>query len=369
MRPYNKNRNKFYDGTQVMGYGAEGKAITYFLIGGRGIGKTTWSQDYCLNQFEKKGRKFLWLRMKEPSVKALLGRDGADFFDAYILEKHGIKAVRTDGPDVYISYVDDPKKEDWLNCCRIMALSTFYSAKGVALNKQGKQKITTEEADEETIRMRVKEIANKFRNIVLDECAPERSEKKTFDIGYAFINTLNTVCRNDLDRRIILSCNLLEEGSPILTSCIGFIPNDFGIYYIKKKRCVIHMIEDSDEYKAERAKSIAGIYAPYESTFTNKIEPDLELISRVPAGKPIFKIQFDERTYFVMHDNMVITQRKIPSHWKLPVIAMQPWINKYSYDKEQAFKILDGAQKRQFKYDMLLTLKMFINQCKLIRSK
>lgn len=368
MRPYNRNRQTHYDGTQIMGYGEGDKTRMFVLIGGRGIGKTVWSQDYCLNQFEKKGRKFLWLRMKEPSVKTLLQNDGKDFFDSVVIDKHKIKGVKTKGPDVYITYVEDPKPGDWVNCCRIMAISTFYISKGVALNKNGKERITSTEADEETSARRIREIGNKYRNIVLDECAPEKNEKRTFDVGYAFLNTLETSCRNDIDRRVILSCNLLEEGSEILVNNIGFIPNDYGIYYIKKKKCVIHMIEDSDKFKEERAKSFAGIYAPHESTFTNKIEPDMELISRNKPVKMIAKIQF-EKMYFTLHEGGVITQQKIPPQWKLPVIAMAPWINKYAYDKEQAFAIIEAAQKRQFKYDMLLTLKTFISQCKLLRGK
>ena len=162
--------------------------------------------------------------------------------------------------------------------------------------------------------------------IVLDEMNAERSEKKTFDITYAFVNQLETICRLDLDRRIILLGNTLEEGSDILANAFNFIPNDFGIYYLKNKRAVIQMIEDSDKYKAARKNSIAGILTPDESTFTNKVDSDVQLLFK---GKQLPKqsmiIKFDNNSQYVLCGN-VITKQKVAKGSKLPVIALKPYL-------------------------------------------
>lgn len=364
MRKYNNNRTKFYDGTQIMGYAGGRKVHFFYLIGGRGCGKTVFSQDFALNQFKRKGIRFMWLRLKEPSVKALLARDGADFFDPYIIEKHHITDVKTDGSILYVAFNNGPLQE----CGRVMALSTFYAVKGVALNKKNGIKVTYEKRDENEYEKIVKKETEKYGTIILDEMQAEKCERKTFDICYAFVNTLETTCRLDTDRRIICTCNLLEEGSDILSKCVGFIPNDYGLYYIPKKWTIIHMIEDSAKYKQARAQSFAGILAPEESTFTNKIDPDLELISKNKLGKVIAKIQFDDRSYFTLHEGNVISKQKIPKGYKVKTIAMQPWINKVPYIRQEALQILELAQLRQFKFDMLLTLKLFIREMKSIRG-
>ena len=196
----------------------------------------------------------------------------------------------------------------------------------------------------------------------------ERSEKKTFDISYAFVNQLETVCRLDLDRRIILLGNTLEEGSDILANCFNFIPNDFGIYYLKKKKAVIHMIEDSDKYKEARKNSIAGILAPEESTFTNKVNSDVELLftgRKLPNMSAIIK--FDNNKQFVLCGN-VITKLKVPQCSKLPVIALKPLLIGVPYDKEKATIFIEGVYLRLYKFDMLLTLKKFMSEIKALKG-
>ena len=75
------HKGKFYNNSHAFGY----NALFYILLGGRGIGKTYSTLNYCLKQFFKKGRKFLWLRLKEPSVRALLANNAKDFIDSDLL--------------------------------------------------------------------------------------------------------------------------------------------------------------------------------------------------------------------------------------------------------------------------------------------
>ena len=364
MRKYNNNRTFYLDTTQAFGY----PALFYVFLGGRGCGKTcNAGQGYCLKQFFKKGQKFLWLRLKEPSVKKLLASDAKDFIDDVNIQKFGITGLMTKGDTVYVTRGNPEDKSTYQEMCKILALSTFYQTKGVALNK-GEVKVVNKEASASESKQKIKKQLTKYRNIVLDEMNAERSEKKTFDITYAFVNQLETICRLDLDRRIILLGNTLEEGSDILANAFNFIPNDFGIYYLKNKRAVIQMIEDSDKYKAERKKSIAGILTPDESTFTNKVDSDVKLLFK---GKQLPKqsmiIKFDNNSQYVLCGN-VITKQKVSKGSKLPVIALKPYLVGTPYDKEKANQFITNVQLRLYEFDMLLTLKKFMTEIKLLKG-
>lgn len=339
----------------------------FVLIGGRGCGKTVSSQNYCLKQFFKKGRKFLWLRLKEPSVKALLQNNAADFIDSTLMEKWGITGLKVEGNSVYVTRDINPTKESYKEMCKIMALSTFYIMKGVALNKKGKTTTKDQKLDEATSKAMIKRNLQKYRNIVLDELNQEKSEKKTFDISYAFVNQLETVCRNDLDRRIILCGNTLEEGSDILSNCFNFIPNELGTYYLKNKRAVIDYIDDSADFKKARKNSIAGILAPQASTFTNKIDSDIKLISGKTNEPTTYIIRFDNGKDFAVCGN-TITKKKISKQSNVPIIAMKPYLIGVPYYKDRATVVIERAQQRLFTFDMLVTLKQFYSEIKLLKQ-
>lgn len=297
----------------------------------------------------------------------MLSNDAKDFIDDVNIQKFGITGVKVKGNDVYVTRGNPEDPSSWQEMCKILALSTFYQTKGVALNK-GEIKVVDKRADEKESAKNIKNAIRKYKNIVLDEMNTERSEKKTMDITYAFVNQLETICRLDLDRRIILLGNTLEEGSDILANAFNFIPNDFGIYYIPRKRAVIHMIEDSDKYKAARKNSIAGILAPDESTFTNKVQSDIDLVCRNrQLPKQSYIIKFDNNKQYVVCGN-VITSQKVSKGSKLPVIALRPYLVGTPYDKEKALEVITNVQLRLYKFDMLLTLKKFMTEIKLLKG-
>ena len=350
----------YYNPSHAFGY----NALFYIFIGGRGCGKTVSALNYCLKKFFKKGKRFLWLRLKEPSVKALLANNAKDFIDSALLEKYGITGLRTEGNVVFVSTVPEPsKKSDYKEMCKIMALSTFYIMKGVALNKKSQIDVLQKEIEKNVLKG-----VKKYSTIVLDEMNQERSEKKTFDISYSFVNALETTCRTDLDRRIILCGNTLEEGSDILSNCFDFIPNELGTYDIKRKNCVIDYIDDSEKYKAERKNSIAGILAPNESTFTNKIASDLDLVIKGKApSNPSYIIRFDTGKDFVVCSG-VITKQKVSKYANIRIVAMRPYLVGVPYYKELAAEVLVKAQTMLFKFDMLKTLKQFYSEIKLLKQ-
>lgn len=351
----------YYDNRPVMGYN---EPINVF-IGGRGRGKTFQAQKFCLKQYFKKGRKFCWLRLKEPAVRLLLANDAKDFIDSLLLEKFKITGLKVKGQDVYVSRGDPDDPSSYTEMCRIMALSTFYQVKGVALNKLNKKE---KEAPTKEEKAKVRRLAGKYRNIVLDEMNAEKSEKRTFDISYAFVNQIETICRQDTDRKLILCGNTLDEGSDILSNCFNFIPNDFGIYHIRRKRTIIHMISDSEKWKEDRAHSFAGLLMPEKPTFTNKVFSDIDLIvGKQPQSKQSMIIQFDSYSYYVLCGN-VITKQKVSENNKLPRLALTPWIPGIPYDAERATLFIKTAQLRQYKFDMLLTYKKFLGEIKLLKN-
>lgn len=348
-------KSMYYSNRPVMG----NNSLFNIFVGGRGIGKTFSSQNYVLRKVLKKGEKFIWFRLTESSAKKLLERNGADFIDSLLIEKWKIKSVQVKDNVIYINNRE---------ACRVMALSTFYSTKGVAMNKQGKREVRDIKLSNSQMKRKISDTIKKYKYIVLDEMNREKNEKKTFDISYAFVNQLENICRLDTDRRIILMGNTLEEASDILASCFNFIPNKFGIYKLKKKRAIIHYIEDSDKFKEKRSDSIAGILMPNESTFTNMIKSDIELLyNNKVIPKPTAIIRFTNTKYFTLCGN-VITQHKQPANNKLPVFAMQPYLTGIPYFKEHAKKVIDAAQQRQFKFDQLLTLKLFYKELKQIKG-
>lgn len=349
----------YFSNESVLGNGSNGHYIFYVFLGARGCGKTYSTQNYCLRRFFKYGEPFLWLRLKEPAVQKLLANNAKDFIDSKLIEKWHIQNIETKGNVVYIN-----GKE----AARIMALSTFYQTKGVALNKtDGKEKEVVAKLSDNEAKAKIRRYtAGKYKNIVLDEMNAERSEKHTFDISYAFVNQLETVCRLDTDRRIFLLGNTLEEGSDICVGCFNFLPEKFGTYKIYKKRAIICLIRDSEKYRNARKNSIAGILAPEESTFTNIIQSDLDLIDkRKNLPPPSYQIKFDSKTCFVVCGETITSYKPIRT---LNTIAMRPLIPGLRYDKETVKRIVDFTYKRIYKYDKLYTMKKFHSAIKLLKE-
>lgn len=353
MREY--KRKSFYLSNRIV-FGM--RWLFLIICGGRGCGKTYSTQNYLLRRFFKHGEPCVWMRLKEPSIRKLMANDGHDFIDPGLIEKWNLadKEIDVRGNSMYI---------DGKEFCRFLAISTFYQDKGIAgLNKTNKKQ---RQIDDPAAKAAITRAVKKYRSIVIDEFQLERSEKRTLDVVYGTVQQLETICRHDTDRRIIMLGNTLEEAGDILAECFHFIPDKPGIYRLKKKRAVIWSIEDSDEFKKAREHSIAGILTPEESTFTNEIHSDLDLITRRPIGKQTQIIRFSANKYFVICGD-VVTGQKVSDTNSLPTIAMRPYMPGYPYYRERVKNIIDAAQQRQLKYDKLITLKLFMKEIQLIKG-
>lgn len=250
-------------------------AAFYILLGGREAGKSYDVMKRFLTDWKNKNKPFTWLRLTEASQKKMLSNKADKLVDPDLRRKFDLD-LTVKGCQVF----DHGKP-----MCKVLALSTFYNDKGVAMYD------------------------NEYDlgyNICLDEMNRERSEKKTFDINYAFVNQMENLVRSSKDKlRIVLIGNTLEEASDILCS-FEFIPEEWGRYYVRKKRAVIDYIPPSQKYLLRRKGTIADLLAPSASTFTNKIEADKTLLYKGRLKKPNYVIQFDKETKFtVWNDNII----------------------------------------------------------------
>ena len=101
--------------------------------------------------------------------------------------------------------------------------------------------------------------------IILDEMNREQSERNTFDIVYNFVNLLENVARSTKHNiKVIMIGNTLDEASDIL-SAFNFIPDTFGRYKLRNKRCVIDYIMPSEAYKKRREGTLADLLMPEAS--------------------------------------------------------------------------------------------------------
>ena len=323
-----ETEHEWYSLRSLLGYSW---AIFYFILGAREAGKSFAVMDYFLFEFFTKDKDFVWLRLTEASTKKLLNNNAMQFIDLPLMNKYGInsKDLTVKGTTVFYK----GKK-----MARILALSTFYSVKGVA---------NFEDKEFEDMMFAY--------NICLDEFQRERNEKNTFDITYAFVNQLENLLRHKTNCRIFLIGNTVEECSDILT-LFNFIPEQFGRFKLKKKRCVIDYIPPSKKYLDRRKGSVAALLAPDASTFTNEQKFDKRKIHKGRVYKPSFIIQFRNNMFTVWDGNIICKYNKE----NRPIISMVPLLlNNSVFKSELRDEIILLDYEKKFMFKDLLTQKLF----------
>lgn len=306
-------------------------AIFYILIGAREAGKSYAVLDFFLYEYLTKGKEFVWLRLTEASTKKLLNNNAMQFIDIGLMNKYGINSDDLTVKGVNVFYKG--KK-----MARIMALSTFYSDKGVA---------NFEDKDFEDQMFAY--------NIALDEFQREKNEKNTFDITYAFVNQLENLLRHKTNCRIFLIGNSVEDCSDILT-LFNFIPETFGRYKLKSKRAVVDYIPPTQKYLSRRKGSIANLLAPDASTFTNAQVFDRGKIYKGRLKKPQFIIQFRNEMFTVWDNNVVCRHNKENK----PIVAMVPLLlNNSVFKTDLRDEVILMDYEKRFMFKDLLTQKLF----------
>lgn len=315
-------------------------AMFYVIVGARKTGKSYSVTDFLCRQKQRYGDecKNYWMRISDLSTKAMLSNKADKLVDPDLKRKYNLD-LTTKGMDVY-----NHKKQ----FMTVAPLSSFGKLKGVGFYD--------------------KDFKGQY-NIVLDEFQLEQGEKRTsFDILYNFIGMCENIARTTKSKiRIFLLGNTLEEASTVLKA-FNFIPEKFGRFYLRSKRCVIDNIEPTGEYLEDRKGSIADILGGEDmSNFTNKIEKDKSLINKGRVGKPVRIIKFwkEEKGWYTWFTNDNTIRRYKGE--KVPIIAMRPYLDS-SFNREFKVTVIELFDARQFKFDSLITMQYFQDELTKVRK-
>lgn len=315
-------------------------AMFYAILGGRMTGKSYALAKFLCNQKRKKGDnvKNYWLRISETSIKFMLANKAEKLIDPDLVREYKLN-LSTKGMNVY------NHGEIFMQC---MPLSSMGKLKGVAFfDKDFKGEI----------------------NIVLDEFQLEQGERRTsFDILYNFIGMIENLARTTKNKiRIFLVGNTLEEASSILKA-FNFLPEKFGRFYLKRRRCIIDNIEPTEEYLNDRKGSAADILGGDSmSNYTNELKRDLSLINKARLVKPQYMIKFgktDESAYIVWNENIISRYKGQPIN---TVIAMRPYLDE-RFLPERRNVVIDMFDAKAYKFNNLITLSYFQGELQKLRK-
>lgn len=340
---------EFYRLQSILGYWW---AMFIFLLGGRQAGKSYATTDFFLRQWRKYKRPFYWLRLTETQTKKLLQNNAEKLIDPDLRRKYNLDLI-VNGPNVYEVTKRDKNGKIMTKelMARVLPINTFYSDKGNGY------------FDKDFL-----ENPKMYYNIAIDEFQREKGERNTFDILYALTNQLENLVRNTKTKiRVIFIGNTLEDASDILCA-FNFIPQEFGRFKLKSKRCIVEYMEPTKAYENMRKGSIADILMPEASTFTNKIETDRSLINKQRRIKPtqIIKFAKSKDRWFTVWDDRIITQynnERIDN-----IVAMRPYLD-YFYIQDQAQGIIARFDIRGYQYKNLIDFKRFQKEIESLKPR
>lgn len=318
-------------------------AIFFAITGGRMIGKSYSVADFLCNRKKKlrNKSKCYWLRISETSTKALLANKADKLVDPDLKRTYDLN-LTTKGFEVY------NKNEPFMT---VLPLSSFGKMKGVGFFD--------------------KDYDGEY-NIVLDEFQLEQNEKRTsFDILYNFIGVCENLIRNTKSKvRVFLLGNTLEEASTILKA-FNFIPEKFGRFYLKSKRCVIDNLEPTDEYIRDRKGSVADILGGSSmSNYTNELNKDRSLLFKGHLKKPTHVIRFwkNSTEWFTIWDDNIIKKYNNEQIPESRHICMRPYIGAV-FNREKRINIFERYDARSFKFTNLIDQTAFQAQLELLRKQ
>lgn len=311
-------------------------AYFYVLLGARERGKSYSVMKYCLTQWKLYKKPFTWLKLNEASTKKMLSNNAAQFVDPDLVRHFSLK-LTTKGTTVF----DNGKP-----MANLLALSTAHNDKGVALfdneNELG-------------------------FNIVLDEFQLEKNQRRTFDICYNLVVQLENLVRSRKDKvRIFFIGNSTEEASDILTM-FNFIPQEFGVYKLKSKKCIIDYMPNSEAYQERRRGSVGDILAGTTSNFTNRIDTDTSLVFKGRLESPQYVIKFskDKKDWFTVWKKNVVARYNGENKKAIP---MRRYLDE-QYNIDLITTVFAQSDARAYKFKDLMTQKVFNYQLSLIKKQ
>ena len=313
----------------------------FILSGARERGKTFSVQDFVLNKYFNPNsvlheKPFYWMRLNDIAVKNMLMNNGAKMFEPLLVRKYHLEKIKVKGDTVFLN--NKP-------LCYVFGLSTAYNNKGGAL------------FDKKTF---------KGANIIVDEIALEKGQRKTFDVAYNLKMQVENLVRSERDNvRVFFMLNNTED-CPDIMAMFNFIPLEFGVYKLKSKHCVIDYIPNNAAYEKRRSKALANELDTGTGNFTNKVARDIALLYRGRLTKPKYIIKFakEQESWFTVWDDNVIAPYK---NEKLKSIAMKRYIDDV-FNPELRDAIIEQEDARAFKYKSILIQTLFRKNMEMIKK-
>lgn len=313
----------------------------FIMAGARERGKTFSVQDYVLNCFFNPLSKlykvpFYWMRLNDIAIKNMLMNNAAKMFEPLLVRKYRLESVKVKGDSIFLG-------KDLL--CRVYGLSNAYNNKGAAI------------FDKATF---------KGANIIIDEVALEKGQRKTFDVVYNLKMQIENIVRSERENvKVFMMLNNTED-CPELMAMFGFIPVDFGVYKLKRKHCVIDYIPNNKAYDERRKKALANEIDAGTGNFTNKVVRDLELLYKGRLTKPVTVVKFskDQGDWFTIWEGNVICPY---NGEKKPSVAMKRYIND-QFVPELRDSIIAKEDVRAFRYKDILTQSLWRKNMELIKK-
>ena len=311
----------------------------FIFAGARERGKTFSVQEYVLGTYFNPKSKlykkpFYWMRLNDIALKNMLMNNGAKMFEPLLVRKYHLEGIRVSGDTIYLTDKNG-KKTDIL--CYVYGLSVAYNNKGAAL------------FDKKTF---------KGANIIVDEIAFEKGQRRTFDVCYNLRLQIENIVRSERTNvKVFFMLNNTED-CPEIMAMFGFIPLEFGRYKLKRKHCFIDYIPNNKAYENRRKNALANEIDTNTGNFTNKVKRDIQLIYKGRRTSPtaIIKFSRDENDWFTLWDNKVIC--KYQNEKKTNVIAMKRYIDEV-FNVDNRDTIIEINDVRGFKFKDILTQTLF----------
>ena len=266
----------------------------------------------------------------------MLANNAAKLVDPDLMRIYNLN-LKVKGMDVF-DLTRDPEMKTPM--CKVLALSEFAKEKGVALYDKD---------------------YDGYYNVVCDEFILEKNEVRRFDVLYNLVGSLENLVRSRKDKvRIFLICNLSEEANEVLSCGFDFIPEKYGRYKLKRKRCVIDYIAPTTTYLKRREGTVADILLKEASVFTNKIDKDLSMLYKGSVERLDYIIKFDKTKdkWFCVYDDKVVRQYNNETYSKDMVIAMIPYIDE-RFDTLKRDMVVDLYNNRLYRFRYLKDQKVF----------
>ena len=313
----------------------------FVLIGARERGKTFSVQEYVLNSFFNPKSKlyhkpFYWMRLNDIAIKNMLMNNAAKFFEPILVRKYHLENIKVKGDSIFI---------DDLLLCRVYGLSVAYNSKGSALFD-----------------------AKEFKgvNIVVDEVALEKGQRKTFDVVYNLKMQIENIVRSQRENvKVFMMLNNTEE-CPEIVAMFGYIPIEFGVYKLKRKHCVIDYIPNNAAYEKRRATAMANEIDNGTGNFTNKFVKDLALLNRKRLTTPLYVVKFskDMSDWYTVWENNVVCPY---NGEKKRSIAMKRYIDDV-FIPELRDNVIEQEDVRAYKYKDILTQSLWRKNMEVIKK-